>query len=91
MRTQFLKISYLNFLVIFILLAFMISFLIFFKYKKKLFLEVMIHQTNEFIVLNYLIDPFFYSVRLLSYISYLDLYIMSKVLNEYFLLLRPTL
>ena len=65
----------------------------FFKYKKQyhFFLEALIHQTNEFILLNYLIDPFFYSVRLLSYISYLDLYIMSKVLNEYFLLLRPTL
>ena len=77
MRTQFLKISYLIFLVIFILLAFMISFLIFFNIK-KLFLEVMIHQTNEIILLNNLIDPFFYSVRLLSYIFYLDLYLMSN-------------
>ena len=94
MRTQFLKISYLIFLVIFISLAFMISFLIFLKYKKQyhFFLEALIHQTNEFILLNHLIYPFFYSVRLLSYISYFLLpYIMSKVLNEYFLLLRPTL
>ena len=47
----------------------------------------MIHQTNEFIVLNYLIDPFFYSVRLLSYIFYLDLYLMS---NEWIFFAPPT-